>query len=329
MAGQALRCGGAGDLGVNVAGIDCGTNSIRLLIGEVDDAGVLHEQARVMRIVRLGEGVDRTGEFAHDALVRTFDACTEYAELINRAGASRVRFVATSASRDVRNRREFFDGVRERLGVEPEVITGVEEADLSFLGAIRGLPSGAVAFPALILDIGGGSTEFVLGSEQPTESISVDIGCVRLTERHLHGDPPTREQIAAVEQDLVTAMESARSVVPFERARSLVGLAGTVTTVAAMAMSLAEYDPVLLHGCVVSADQIEEVTAELLAMSRAKRAALPFMHRGRVDVIAGGAMVLRAAVRAIGLGQVVVSESDILDGILYRLHLLGEDPARV
>lgn len=229
--------------------------------------------------------------------------------------------MATSATRDVRNRLEFVEGVKDRLGIEPDVITGTEEADLSFLGAMRGLPRGLAAFPALVLDIGGGSTEFVLGSALPTSSISVDIGCVRLTERHLSGDPPTPEQIAAVESDLDAAMARVRSVVPLDEASSLVGLAGTVTTVAAMAMNLTEYDPVQLHGAVVSAAKIEQVTTDLLAMTRAERAALPFMHEGRVDVIGGGAMILRAAVRAVGLSGVIASETDILDGIVYRLDL--------
>ena len=304
---------------MSIAAIDCGTNSIRLLIADVDEAGILHEQMRVMRIVRLGEGVDRTGEFSAGALQRTFAACDEYAALIAAAGVDGVRFVATSATRDVRNRQQFVSGVRARLGVDPDVISGDEEAVLSFTGAVRGLLTGLVKLPALIVDIGGGSTEFVLGSVNPTHSVSVNIGCVRFAERHLHGDPATQEQIAAVEADLALALDLVRDAVPIAQAASIVGLAGSVTTVAAMAFDLGEYDPVLLHGSTITAEQVEAVTARLLAMTKAERAALPFMHPGRVDVIGAGAMVLRAIVRASGIDEVLVSETDILDGIVYTL----------
>ena len=299
---------------MSLAAIDCGTNSIRLLIADVDDAGVLHEQVRLMRIVRLGEGVDRSGEFSTEALARTFAALDEY---------DQIRFVATSASRDVRNREEFVAGVRLRLGIEPDVISGDEEAELSFMGAIRGLPEDLVKLPALVVDIGGGSTEFVLGAAKPTNRISVDIGCVRFAERHLLSDPATPEQIEAAETDLAKALDSVRAAVPFDHAASLVGLAGSVTTVAAMAFELPEYDPALLHGSIITAAQVEEVTSRLLAMTKANRAELPFMHPGRVDVIGAGALVLRAIVRATGSTEVVVSETDILDGIVYTLALQG------
>jgi exopolyphosphatase/guanosine-5'-triphosphate,3'-diphosphate pyrophosphatase len=203
------------------------------------------------------------------------------------------------------------------------VISGDEEAALSFSGAVRGLPAGLVQSPALVIDIGGGSTEFVLGGASPTHSISVDIGCVRFAERHLNGDPATPEQIAAVEVDLAKALDLVRAAVPIERAASVVGLAGSVTTVAAMAFDLREYDPVLLHGSLITTEQIEDVTARLLVMTKAERSALPFMHPGRVDVIGAGAMVLRAIARATGTSVVVVSETDILDGIVYTLALQG------
>jgi exopolyphosphatase/guanosine-5'-triphosphate,3'-diphosphate pyrophosphatase len=302
-----------------VAAIDCGTNAIRLLVAEVDSEGTLHEHVRQMQIVRLGEGIDRTGEFAPEALARTFAAVDEYAEVIRTLEVSRTRFVATSASRDASNRDEFIAGVRRRLGIDPEVITGTEEAALSFAGAVRGLPPGLAAAPALVVDIGGGSTEFVLGVTGPEYSASVDVGCVRMTERHLHDDPPTAEQIAAAWVDIEAAVAAAGQLVPFAEAGALVGLAGSVTTVAAMAMDLPEYDASVLHGAVVSAGDVAGVTARLLAMTRAERAELPFMHPGRVDIIAGGAMVLQAAMRAAGADQVVVSETDILDGIVYSL----------
>jgi exopolyphosphatase/guanosine-5'-triphosphate,3'-diphosphate pyrophosphatase len=302
-----------------VAAIDCGTNAIRLLVAEVDSDGVLHEHVRLMQIVRLGEGIDRTGEFASEALERTFAAVDEYAGVIRDLGVARTRFVATSASRDASNREEFTAGVRSRLGIAPEVISGTEEAELSFAGAVRGLPPGMVTAPALVVDIGGGSTEFVLGAAAPEYSASLDVGCVRMTERHLHDDPPTEEQIAAAWADIEAAVAAAGQRVPFAAAGCLVGLAGSVTTVAAMAMDLPEYDANVLHGAVVSAGDVAEVTSRLLAMSRADRARLPFMHPGRVDIIAGGAMVLEAAMRGAGADRVVVSETDILDGIVYTL----------
>jgi exopolyphosphatase/guanosine-5'-triphosphate,3'-diphosphate pyrophosphatase len=302
-----------------VAAIDCGTNAIRLLVADVRPDGTLDERVRLMRIVRLGEGVDRTGEFAPPALERTFTALDEYADVMREHGVTRARFVATSASRDVSNRDAFVRGVQTRIGIEPEVITGTEEAALSFTGAVRGLPTGKVALPALVVDIGGGSTEFVLGSSGPEDSVSVDIGCVRMTERHLHGDPPTAAQIVSARTDIDAAVALAALSVPFERAASFVGLAGTVTTVAAMAMDLPAYDPTVLHGSVISVDDVSRVTAILLGMTRAERAALPYMHPGRVDIIGGGAMVLESAMRAAGAAEVTVSETDILDGIVYRL----------
>lgn len=302
-----------------VAAIDCGTNAIRLLVGEVRPDGTLDERLRLMRIVRLGEGIDRTGMFSPAALERTFAAVDEYAAVISAAGAGRTRFVATSASRDAGNREAFVEGVRDRLGVVPEVISGVEEAGLSFEGAVRGLPPGLVAPPALVVDIGGGSTEFVLGGSVPEHSASVDVGCVRMTERHLAGDPPTAAEVAAARSDIDAAVARAGRRVPFRQAGCLVGLAGSVTTVAAMAMDLPEYDAAVLHGAVIAFDDVVDVTARLIAMTRAERAALPFMHPGRVDIIAGGAMVLEASMRAAGALSVLVSETDILDGIVYRI----------
>jgi exopolyphosphatase/guanosine-5'-triphosphate,3'-diphosphate pyrophosphatase len=272
-----------------------------------------------MRTVRLGEGVDRTGAFAESALTRTFAAVDEYAAIIAGHDVERLRFVATSASRDVSNRTVFVDGVRSRLAVDPQVISGQEEAALSFAGAVRGLPPGLAERPTLVVDIGGGSTEFVLGDGQPAASVSVDVGCVRMTERHLHGDPPTLDEVAAAQVDIDAAVQLAAATVPLGDSACFVGLAGTVTTVAAMALDLPEYDASVLHGSVVSRSAVDAVTERLLAMTRAERAALPFMHPGRVDVIAAGAMVLRTAMGAAGAREVIVSETDILDGIAYRL----------
>ena len=308
---------------MRVGAIDCGTNSIRLLIADVEGPR-LDEVVRVMTVVRLGEGVDRTGAFSPAALQRTFAACEEYAATIDGLGVERLRFVATSASRDVSNRAAFIDGVRERLGVEPEVISGAEEARLSFRGAVEGLPRDRIAMPTLVVDIGGGSTEFVLGDRDAEgrvdveAAVSVDIGCVRMTERHLHGDPPTAEEIARVEADVQGALDLASRAVPLDRARSLIGVAGTVTTVVALVHDLPVYDPAAIHGLAATPAQVEDMTARLLAMSRSERAALSVMHPGRIDVIGGGSLVLRAIVRRLGM-PVIASETDILDGVARSL----------
>jgi len=302
-----------------VAAIDCGTNSIRLLVADIDvDAGTLRDVDRRMEIVRLGQGVDRTGRFAPDALERTMDACRRYADVVRATGAERVRFVATSASRDVSNRDEFEAGVRGALGVEPEVVTGDEEAALSFAGATREL-AGAVPEPVLVVDIGGGSTEFVLGSEAVRAARSVDIGCVRMTERHLHSDPPTASEVAAARADIEAAISLAQETVPLEVARTLVGLAGSVTTLAAMALDLPSYQPERIHHARVTAVDVRLMSERLLAMNHDARAALPYMHPGRVDVIGAGALVLAAILDRVPVTEVVVSEHDILDGIAWSL----------
>lgn len=299
------------------AAIDCGTNAVRLLVADVDVDGRARDRHRLLRIVRLGEGVDRTGQFAPAALDRLFTALDEYADLLRQEDPRAIRFVATSASRDVSNRFAFESGVQARIGQAPDVVSGTEEAALSFLGATRGLPTAPL--PALVVDIGGGSTEFVLGADEVAAATSVDIGCVRLTERHALADPPTSAQVAAVERDIDAAIRAAQASVPLADGACLVGLAGTVTTVAALAHGHDRYDEALLHGTAVTAEQVDEVAERLLGMTRAERAALPVMHPGRVDVIAAGAMILRAALRAGGQPAVLVSASDILDGIVYRL----------
>jgi exopolyphosphatase/guanosine-5'-triphosphate,3'-diphosphate pyrophosphatase len=303
-----------------VAAVDCGTNSIRLLVADIDPAaGTLAEVDRRMEIVRLGEGVDRTGALSPAALARTFTACDAYAEVIRSTGAERVRFVATSASRDVDNRDEFAAGVRDRLGVDPEVVTGDVEARLSFAGATRELLSGPDPRPFLVTDIGGGSTELVLGDTDVTAARSVDVGCVRMTERHLHDDPPTGQQVAAARADVEAAVRQAGETVPLAEARTLVGLAGSVTTVAAMALDLPAYDRDRIHHSRISAGDVHDVAQRLLAMTRAERAALPFMHPGRVDVIGAGALVLAVVLEYVPVDEVLVSEHDILDGITWSL----------
>jgi exopolyphosphatase/guanosine-5'-triphosphate,3'-diphosphate pyrophosphatase len=303
-----------------VAAVDCGTNSIRLLVADLDAAaGTLTDLDRRMEVVRLGEGVDRTGRLAPEALRRTFAACDRYAAVVRETGAERVRFVATSASRDVENRDEFVAGVRDRLGVEPEVVTGDEEAALSFAGATRELAGTDLARPFLVVDIGGGSTELVLGGTSVEAARSVDVGCVRMTERHLPDDPPTPAQVAAARADVEAGVALAAETVPLQRAGTLVGLAGSVTTVGAMALDLPAYDRDALHHSRIAADDVHGVAQRLLAMTHDERAALPFMHPGRVDVIGAGALVLSVVVTRAGVDSVVVSEHDILDGIAWSI----------
>ncbi|MFJ9646614.1 Ppx/GppA phosphatase family protein [Streptomyces sp. NPDC004244] len=308
-----------------VAAIDCGTNSIRLLVADCDPAtGELVELDRRMTIVRLGQGVDRTGRLAPEALERTFAACREYAQVIKELGAERLRFVATSASRDAENREDFVRGVVEILGVEPEVISGDEEAEFSFVGATKELAgTDHMDKPFLVVDIGGGSTEFVVGEEHVRAARSVDVGCVRMTERHLVvdgevTDPPTAEQIAAVRADIEAALDLAEQTVPLREARTLVGLAGSVTTVAGIALGLPEYISSEIHHARVPYATVREITERMLTTTHAERAAIPVLHPGRVDVIGAGALVLLAIMERIGAEEVVVSEHDILDGIAIK-----------
>jgi exopolyphosphatase/guanosine-5'-triphosphate,3'-diphosphate pyrophosphatase len=330
---------------VRVAAIDCGTNSLRLLIADVDPrAGQLDDVDRRMEIVRLGQGVDATGRLAPEALTRTFRVLEDYAGAIQRASAGLVRMVATSATRDAANAAEFVAGVTRILGEVPEVLSGDEEALLSFTGATAELaparpgaagerrpdaageprPDAAQRLPEpappyLVVDIGGGSTEFVVGAEEPDAALSVDIGCVRLTERHLHDDPPQPGQIAAATADVDAALDVVAAKVPVAGARTLIGLAGSVTTVAGIALGLPGYDPAKIHHAVIPAPQVHEVTVGLLGQTRDQRAAIPVMHPGRVDVIGAGALVLDRVMARFGFAQVVASEHDILDGIAWSL----------
>ena len=311
-----------------VAAVDCGTNSVRLLIADIEPGaggGRLTDVERRMEIVRLGEGVDETGRLSPAALARTFTAMRGYAELIERHGAGaghgpiKTRVVATSATRDAANRADFVSGVVEIFGVVPEVISGDEEAELSFLGATRELAELRPARPYLVVDIGGGSTEFVLGSSTADASRSIDIGCVRMTERHLKDDPPSPQQISGAAADIDAALAAVRERVPVDEARTLVGLAGSVTTVAGIALDLPEYIPSRIHLSRITATQVHEVTRRLLHATRAERAEIGVMHPGRVDVIGAGALILDRIMREYGFGAVVVSEHDILDGIAWSL----------
>jgi len=282
--------------------------------------------ARRMEIVRLGQGVDKTGRLAPDALARTIAVLRDYADLIAGSGAQAVRMVATSATRDADNAAEFVRLVKEVLGVAPEVLTGAEEAALSFTGATAELAADPDDAPYLVVDIGGGSTEFVLGAVlaggavPPSYSaISVDIGCVRMTERHLHGDPPSAQEVAAAIADIDAALDAVAAAVPARQAGTLIGLAGSVTTVAAIAMGLPAYDAARIHHARVSAADVHAVTRGLLAQTRTARAAIGVMHPGRADVIGGGALVLDRLMERFGFGEVLVSEHDILDGMAWSL----------
>jgi exopolyphosphatase/guanosine-5'-triphosphate,3'-diphosphate pyrophosphatase len=300
---------------MRVAAIDCGTNSIRLLIADVT-GDRLTDVARRMEIVRLGEGVDRTGMLAPEAIARTRTALLGYAAEIAELGIERVRMCATSASRDASNAADFRAMVLSVLGVNPEVITGDEEARLSFAGALGGLSAPA---PYLVVDIGGGSTEFVTGVTGVTSALSVDIGCVRMTERHLRSDPPTAAEITAASADISVAVDRALEAVSGRSAATLVGLAGSVTTVTALALNLPEYDATRIHHATISHDDVATVTERLLAATVAERLALPVIHPGRADVIGAGALILRTIMERSGLTSVVASEHDILDGIALGL----------
>ncbi|MFH6690333.1 Ppx/GppA phosphatase family protein [Cellulosimicrobium sp. TH-20] len=311
-----------------VAAIDCGTNSIRLLVADVDpQAGTLVDLDRRMEVVRLGQGVDRTGRLAPEALARTLDAARRYAQVIADLGATRTRFVATSATRDAENRDEFVAGVLDALGVEPEVVSGEEEAALSFRGATSTVAAVRPG-PYVVVDLGGGSTELVLGTTTPDAAYSMDVGCVRMTERHLRSDPPTPEEEGAARADVRAALDDAARVVPLGRAATLVGLAGSVTTVTAHALGLARYDRDRINGSVLPVDTVLAACDDLLHRTRAERTALGFMHPGRVDVIGAGALVWSEVVRRVrddvaaaggSLTEVVTSEHDILDGIAWSL----------
>ncbi len=346
---------GSGAAGMSVrrlAAYDVGTNSTRLLVGDVDDGRIVAEVERAMVITRLGRGVDRTRRFDAEALRRTLAVIEGYAATCRRLGVEAARLVTTSATRDATNREEFLAGARRLVGVEPEVLTGAEEAAAAYLGATADLAAradlggtadpgatvdlGAPADPGatagldgggrtLVVDIGGGSTEFILGARVPEGAVSVDIGCVRLTERHLHTDPPTRGEIAALRDDVARHLAEVTAVLDPSSATLVIGVAGTVTTVAAITLGLDAYDPRRIHRAVVGAADIRATAGRLSAMTVAERAALPVMAAGRQDVIAAGALVLDVICSTFGFGEVMASETDILDGVL--LGLAARHPA--
>ena len=299
-----------------VAAIDCGTNSIRLLIADITE-GNFKEVVRGMEIVRLGQGVDQTKMFHPDAIERTLGAVEKFTKQITNKGVEKIRFCATSATRDATNRAVFIDGVRKILGVEVEVIPGDEEAKLSYIGATKELQQSDAPF--LVVDIGGGSTEFVYGDKKVISAKSVNIGCVRMSERHLTNQPPTMDQIASAIVDIDIAITQAAVSVPINSAKSLIAVAGTATTVAAAALDLSKYDRDLIHLSKISADKVHKVAQMFQSMSKSKISALPYMHEGRVDVITAGSLVLSRVMAATGAAEFVASESDILDGMAFSL----------
>ncbi|HEU4899450.1 MAG TPA: exopolyphosphatase [Actinomycetota bacterium] len=299
-----------------LAALDVGTNSTRLLVADVEDGAIVATHTRENVITRLGKGVDRTGRFDPAALARTLEVLAGYAETCRRLGAGRRRLVATSATRDAADRQVFLDGVRDLLGVEAEVLTGRAEAAAAYRGATSGLDDRRT----LVVDIGGGSTELILGDGATARAmISLDIGCVRLFERHLHHDPPTAAEVAALRADVAGHLARVAEVLDPAAATRVVGVAGTVTTVTAIALGMDTYDPHRIHHQTVDAAEITAVAGKLAAMTVAERAAMRVMAKGREDVIAAGALLLDELVQHFHLREVIASETDILDGVLLEL----------
>jgi exopolyphosphatase / guanosine-5'-triphosphate,3'-diphosphate pyrophosphatase len=302
---------------VRLAALDVGTNSTRLLVADVTGGAIVAEHAREMVITRLGKGVDRTGRFDPEALARTLEVLAGYAATCRRLGVEHRRLVATSATRDAADRQVFLDGVRDLLGVEPEVLTGQAEAAAAYRGATAGLDGDQ---PTLVVDIGGGSTELILGDGATSRAmVSLDIGCVRLFERHLHSDPPTADEVAALRADVAAHLERVARVLDPAAASRVVGVAGTVTTVTAIALGLETYDPRRIHRATLDASEVAAAADKLAALTVAERAALPVMAKGREDVIVAGALLLDELVRMFQLREVIASETDILDGVLLGL----------
>ena len=300
-----------------LAAVDVGTNSTRLLVADVAGGAIVGTHAREMVITRLGKGVDRAGRFDPQALARTLEVLAGYAETCRRLGVTRRRVVATSATRDAADRRAFLDGVRDLLGVDAEVLTGEAEAALTYRGATADLPGEE---PTLVVDIGGGSTELILGDgAAPRAMVSLDVGCVRLFERHLRGDPPAAAEVAALRADVAAHLDGAAAALDPAAADRVVGVAGTVTTVAAIALGLDAYDPRRIHRSTLAAADVAATAGKLAAMTVAERAAMPVMARGREDVIAAGALLLDELVQRFQIREVIASEADILDGALLGL----------
>lgn len=304
---------------MRVAAIDCGTNSIRLLIAEKDAAGRLVELDRRLEVVRLGQGIDASGEFHPDALQRTFAAVDDYAKLIKEFDVhlGRVQFVATSASRDARNREDFYAGVEKRLGVFPDVISGDEEARLSFAGATSGL-NGALD-PILVMDIGGGSTELIYGlhTGEIDRAISLDIGSVRMTERFFKSDPPSKVDLEAASHHIDMLLDGSK--IDFARVKTWIGVAGTVTSLGAIHLQLRHYDRKRVHGSKINSAAVADLLSRLSKLTADEIRQIPSMHPKRADVITAGTLIAARVAERVGARELTVSESDILDGIANRL----------
>jgi len=298
-----------------LAAIDCGTNSTRLLVAETDGTTV----ERLMRITRLGQSVDRTGVLAPEAVDRTVEVLREYAGVMEGLGVERVRMTATSAARDAANRDEFFDAAEKIVGERPELLSGDQEATLSFRGATADLdPTDG---PFLIVDIGGGSTEFAVGTSEPEGVVSVDLGCVRLTEKFLHSDPPEPEELSQAVSVVRDELEEVARQIPATReAKRLVGLAGTITTMAAVELGLPHYDSERIHHFVLTHAAAEDVFRTLATESRAERIQNPGLEEARADVIVGGAAILVSVMRTFKFDECLVSEADILDGLVSSIR---------
>lgn len=327
---------------VTVAAIDCGTNSIRLKIAQVSEHGMKDIVPRMLRVVRLGQGIDETHRFADDALARVRDAAHEFSQVLKEHPVDAIRFVATSATRDAENREIFEQMMVDELGVRPEVISGTEEASLSFLGATSVVSRDDLQPPYLVVDLGGGSTELVLGGDgdslpahKVAAAYSMNVGSVRMTERHLHTDPPTEDEIQAAIDDVDKHIDEAFKVVPAGRVHTIIGVSGTVTTMAALTMGLKHYDHSAVDGVKIGLDQEYAVNNRFLRMTRERRRSYATIHPGRVDVVGGGAVVwsrvlerlAKAAYEDHGgvLDTFVASEHGLLDGITLDLgrRLLG------
>jgi exopolyphosphatase/guanosine-5'-triphosphate,3'-diphosphate pyrophosphatase len=302
--------------GRRVAAIDLGTNSIRLLVARISEDGELRDLARDMVITRIGEGVDRTGSIAPEALRRTLAVLQRYCRRARSLGAERIHLAATSAVRDASNREMLGEAVERLTGEPMEVLSGRKEAELSFVGATKGLTATA---PFLVVDIGGGSTEFVLGDTEPKASVSAQIGSVRLTERYIHTDPPSYEELDRMELAVTSVLHQVEDRIPVHDAATLIAVAGTATTVQAIAMGLPEYDPEVLHRSVLSRPDAERVFRLLADMATEERRQIPVMAPGREDVIPAGAAILVRVMQRWGFAEALVSETDILDGIAYRM----------
>lgn len=295
-----------------VAAVDIGTNSVRLLVTDAQG----RELTRQMRMTRLGQGVDEGGALHPDAMARTTAVLAEYRELMEAHGAARVRATATSAARDASNRDAFFDAAEAALGTRPELISGEEEARLSFAGATRGLDASGAPF--LVFDLGGGSTEFVYGHFGPEAIASVKLGCVRMTERHLRGDPPSEAELVACFTDARRELSAVRSLLGDRRPKTTIGLAGTVTSLAALALGLTEYDPGRTHHARLARRRFEDAFARVASVPVGERRGL-LIQPERAEVIVGGGAVLVTILRDLAIEELVVSEADILDGLAMSI----------